>query len=161
MSLIVEDGTGKVDAESYNSVAATSTYCAAMGYATWGAATEADQEIALRRASQFLDSNWSFPGCKLVHMQALEWPRDWYPDDNVTWPIKNLTEATAELAVKALAGALSADEDDRAVKSEKVGPIAIEYGDSRYGGQMRYALVDNLMNKLTAGSRYNIRVERA
>lgn len=77
MALIVEDGTGLPDAESYVSVANCSTYCVKHGL-TFDTAVTADAESALRRATEFLDYTYRqrFPGSRTHRRnQALEWPR--------------------------------------------------------------------------------------
>lgn len=163
MALIVEDGTGKVDAEAYAAVVDADAYHTAMGNTAWAALTTLEKEVALRIASQYVDVTYDFQGVKLVHNQALEWPRDWYPDNNYSWPIKNLTAAVCELALKSRTQALTVDQEDRAVKKETVGPVAVEYADSAQGGQVRFAIVDKLMAKLlgASGGAFNMRLERA
>ena len=78
MALIIEDGTGKSDAESYVSVADCITYCDNRGL-TFSTGTTAEQEQALRRATVWLDGayrsryvGWRKDG----RSQALEWPRE-------------------------------------------------------------------------------------
>ena len=50
MALIVEDGSGKLDSESYISVADCTTYCTAHGLTAW-TGTDAAKETALRNAT--------------------------------------------------------------------------------------------------------------
>lgn len=106
MALIVEDGTGKSDAESYLSVADCDTYWTKHGDpTTWSGATTAAKEEALRMATQYLDVVYGarFRGYRVDEDQSLAWPRsgiidrDGYevPDDAL--PSK-LEEATAEAA---------------------------------------------------------------
>lgn len=160
MTLIVEDGTGLSSAESYVSVATATTYHAALGNTAWATATlvEADVEVALRRATQYIDSHYRFRGEPLTSTQALAFPRDL----GLTWPIRRLTHATCELALRALSGTLHADQDDRAVTREKIGPIEVDYGSPQFAGQTRYAVADDLLAPLTAGgARGTMRIERA
>lgn len=163
MTLVVEDGTGLVNAESYISVLQADEYHAAMGNTSWAAATEEAREIALRKATQYVDMSYSFRGYKTTLSQSLEWPRDWYPDDYVEWPIRNLKAAVAELALRALTTALTTDQEDRGVVEESVGPVSVKYSDSRFAGQVRFHVVDSLMSKLVGvGSNVsNMRLERA
>lgn len=161
MAIIVEDGTGVSGAESYLSVATVSAYHAAMLNTAWAAATTAQQEAALRKATQYVDHRYRFRGEKLRIEQGLEWPRDWWPNDWNEWPIKQLKEAVCELALRALSGSLYVDQEDRSVESETVGPISVAYGPSRFGGQVRYAAVDDIMKALTVGGRNSLRIEVA
>ena len=77
MALVVEDGTGKVDAESYDSVAGISATLAKTGEdAAWLAlASETIREQVARKATRVLDSEYRFRGVKGTAGQALEWPR--------------------------------------------------------------------------------------
>ena len=132
--------------ESYASVATATAYHAKMGNAAWSAATEANQEIALRRATQYLDSKYAFKGEPYELDQPLSFPRTGFD-----WPVRKLVDATCELALRALDGPLLVDLDASAVKSEKVGPIEIQYDYTTNSGQTRYALIDDLLRDLVAG----------
>lgn len=72
MSLIIEDGTGKPDAESFASAADYVAYAAKFGLTV--PATEAEQEANLRNAAlQMQTMTWK--GCPAHSDQALSWPR--------------------------------------------------------------------------------------
>lgn len=157
MTLIVEDGSGRADAESYISVSDATAYHAAMGNTAWSAADPVAQEAALRRATQYLDAHYRFAGSRLTEMQALAWPRD-----AAEWPVRSVLDATCEGALRALSGPLYTDEGAAPVTRETVGPITVEYGASQSGGQARYALIDDLLRSLLAVSgRLTLRLERA
>lgn len=160
--LVVEDGTGLANAESYLSVDDANAYHTKFRNAAWGGEVP-DLEAALRKATQFIDASFRFRGCKLTTTQALQWPRDARTMANweLTWPVANLQQACAELAVRALVDSLYTDQPDAAVKSETVGPISVTYADAMNGGQVRYAIVDDLLNEYTGSSRNSIRIERA
>lgn len=160
MSLIIEDGTGLPDAESYVSVADADQYAQAMGLSSWLATdvTEAQKETALRRATQYVDSRYQYKNSKQDADQALEWPRVGYP-----WPLKRVLNATCELAVRALTGELYTDvapEDN--IKSETIGPLTTVYQDAENGRQVRFAVVDDLLAPyVSTGKTTMIRLERA
>jgi hypothetical protein len=160
--LIVEDGTGKPDAESYLSVDDANAYFAKFGNPAWSGEVP-DLERALRRATQYLDSEYRFKGSKLTTTQALEWPRDSYTMSclGLTWPVAKLQQACAELAVRALSDSLYTDQSDAAVKSESIGPISVTYAASANGGQVRYAIADELLAQFTMGGRNSVRIEVA
>jgi hypothetical protein len=76
MTLTVETGAGLADSDSYAGVADADTYAGNYGL-TW-AGDDAAKEVALRRATAFLDANYRarFPGYRVRRRdQALEWPR--------------------------------------------------------------------------------------
>lgn len=54
MALIVEDGTGLADAESYLSVADADTYHADRNNEAWQDYSTAEKEAALRKATQYI-----------------------------------------------------------------------------------------------------------
>lgn len=157
MSLIVEDGNGLATAESYVSVVDADAYHLALGNTAWAAASLSDKEIALRRGTQYIDARYSFRSTQnWPDSQALQWPRAGY-----LWPQKALTAATCEAARRALSGELYSDQDSAAVVSETIGPISITYGSQRFGGQVRFSIIDDLLARLTAGGSSGIRIERA
>lgn len=72
MPLIIEDGTGKPDAESYASAEDLVMYAAKFGAII--PADEPEQEALLRRASLAMDG-MTWKGRKTSSDQALAWPR--------------------------------------------------------------------------------------
>ena len=81
LTLIKEDGTGKVDANSYAISADGDAYHDGHLYATaWTGATLANKEKALVMATRLIDGEYQFNGFKLSDAQALQWPRERCPD---------------------------------------------------------------------------------
>lgn len=156
MPLIVEDGTGLADAESYISVADATVYHAARGNAAWAAlASDTLREQYLRRATDYMhasyDSRWA--GYRVKTTQALSWPRNEVPikdassfgfaywaNDAVPAIVAN---ACAELALRAVSGELMPDLE-RAVRRERVGPIDTEYEPGALQST-RFEAVDNML----------------
>ena len=75
MALIIEDGTGKPDADSYVSTIDADAFWSSRGEAAWAAASQTDKEIALRRAFDYLALAYSWPGQPLQTDQSGCWPR--------------------------------------------------------------------------------------
>jgi len=81
LTLIKEDGTGRVDANSYASAADGDAYHDGHLYASaWTAATTANKEAALVFATRLIDSQVQFSGWRAHDEQALQWPRESCPD---------------------------------------------------------------------------------
>jgi hypothetical protein len=81
LTLIKEDGTGKVDANSYASVADGDAYFEGHLYATaWTAATSGTKAAALVMATRLVDTQFQFNGYRAHETQALQWPRERCPD---------------------------------------------------------------------------------
>jgi len=76
MPFTVETGAGVSGANSYISVAAAT---ALLSYhpnvALWTAATDGNKELALMRATDYLDVRWRWYGDALSDEQGLQWPR--------------------------------------------------------------------------------------
>lgn len=169
MTIIVEDGTGKPDAESYASVADLRTYCDNFGYAAIAALSDARLEVLLRQATQYMLGQYSaaWQGERAVPGQRLDWPRtgvvaygqdvpsNIVPDD--------VRDACSLLATKAQAGPLN-PQGGQTVKRVKVGPLEKEY-DNEYGNnsaQPRYFDVGALaVPYLVSSNPYSVKLVRA
>lgn len=76
MSLIVEDGTGMMDSNSYVSVADADAYFKLRGIMTWDILPESDKESALVNGTDYIGVRWPcFKGEPLNEFQALPFPR--------------------------------------------------------------------------------------
>lgn len=130
MTLIIEDGTGKTDAESF----ATATELVGYGlrYGIAVPATAAAQEALLRRAAdQMLSLSWK--GSKTHASQALPWPRSGAVVGGEILPASSIP-ARIQYGQMALACEMYADDLDPpeqrrgAVVREKVeGAVEVEY----------------------------------
>lgn len=165
MALIVEDGTGLTTAESYASVADATTYHASFGNTDWAASTTGEQEIALRKATAYLDQVYSdsWIGNRKTAEQALDWPRvyaydtDGYLIDDDVVPIQ-VKKATYEAALRVIQGLLltpdiTSSESDITFEKVQVGPISI--AQSFQGGKseaVTFPVIAKILNKVTNGS---------
>lgn len=135
MALVVEDGTGRSDAESYLSVAAANTFHTNHGNSAWSGA-DAAKEQALRRATRYVDGHYRarWKGFKRLRTQALEWPRydvydlSGYDVDSDSVPAA-VQHATAEAALREIAspGSLQPDLERGGMvqsKSVQAGPVS-------------------------------------
>lgn len=158
MALVVEDGTGKANAESYISVADATTYHADRGNTAWAAlATDALREQALRNATEYMVQVYRlrWKGFRMTATQALDWPRSFvylepvltgsnesYPQlvSDVIVPT-DVSRQCAQLALRASTGTALIADAGQTVKKEKVGPLEVEY--SEYSpSTIRYPSVD-------------------
>lgn len=140
MAFVVEDGTGKPDANSYGAVADADAYFSERGITTW-AGTNDEKQSYLIRATDYIEGRFSnsFIGTKKTSAQALSWPRTNANDipDNVV-PVK-LQRACFEYALRARTSALAPDlQVDPSGMSvvatkKKVGPIETEYAVAQTG----------------------------
>lgn len=141
MALVVEDGTGRSDAEAYVSVADADAYFAARSTpSAWSSSTNDQKEAALRMAAEFLDMTYGlrWKGKRVSTTQALDWPRSGVEGkDGLLLSSSSLPEAlvraNAELAARQRSAELVPDESagttDISKESVQVGPIrkSVEY----------------------------------
>lgn len=159
MTLIVEDGTGRADAQAYCSVAFSDAYHVSRGLTVWMSMLTEEKEAALVRATQFITQEYRrrWAGWRTSQTQALDWPRVGVPV--IDGPIEGglvasnivpieVQQATAELALKAAAVDLSPDIDrSSAVKREKLDVLEVEYRDNA-PMRTRYQSTENLLAPL-------------
>lgn len=176
MTLIVEDGTGRADAESYASVATANSYHQARGSDAWDLLDDPAKEQALRCATDYMGQAYRmrWAGYRVSNTQALDWPRyevprpdsvsstlgyggfSYYASDAVPAEVQ---KACCELAIRAAAGELAADLDAPVVR-EKLGPIETEYAVGQRQTK-KYQAVDALLAPLLTGSGSSMKVSRA
>lgn len=167
MAIVVEDGTGKSDAEAYISVADADTYFSKRGFALWATLTTDQKEESLRRGTDFMSQQYRerWAGIRKTTTQALDWPRyevprrdvgDYYETTVVPTEVKN---ACAELAYRASSETLAPDLGVP-VTSKTVGPISITYATGARQTKV-YRAVENMLAPLLKASGSMIRVVRA
>ena len=171
MKIIIENGAGLPDAESYASVAAADARCASLGLTAWAALAEASKEIALRKAMIFMATyrtRWA--GRRVYQHQALDWPRYNVVVDGFILPSSSLpldvVNACIDLAVRAGSGEdllPDLDTGSNAIKRDKVGPIDTEYFQNTTDARERFVAVDALLAPYfgAAGGGNSIKVTRA
>jgi len=137
MAFIVEDGTGKADANAYVSVAFVTAYLTETGNeSAWSALGSTLQEQAIVRASRYIDQRFArrFMSTKRLRTQALQWPRyDIYDASGQLWVSSDevpaeVQKATAEYAQRASVGASELITDPSSSRTpmeskKKIGPI--------------------------------------
>jgi len=134
--VVVEDGSGLTNSNSYASVAEGNAYHEAHTYATtWTGAATATKEAALVFATRLLDQHVAWYGARCTEDQALRWPRlgvldlDGYEiDSNVIPP--ELKNATCELARLLIASDRTADSSGMGLRSVQAGSVAVEWDKS-------------------------------
>jgi hypothetical protein len=138
MPLIIEDGSGKADADSYQTVAAFKLYCDDRGM-SYAGHSDADIERALRQGTNYIDTAFRYKGNRSLASQALEFPRsnlvDWSGFTITGLPVR-VVRACSELAFRALSQPLMEDLDRGGkVVSESVGSISVTYAQDAPAGK--------------------------
>ena len=158
MTIIVEDGTGLANAESYVSVVDANTYHSKFGNDAWTDLDTSVKEQLLRKATDYMVAQYrlQYAGYRRYSTQSLDWPRLYVPlidslsanvfpqyvdFDIVPTTVKN---ACAELALKAYTAILMQDLTQGVIR-EKVDVIEVEY-DKFSPHQTRYEQIDAMLS---------------
>ena len=164
--IVVEDGSGVANADSYITVAEARAYAAKRGFTTFDALTDGEVEAKIILAMDVVESyRGSFKGTKASSTQALQWPRaDVYIDGteiaSTTIPTE-LKNALSQLSVDAVSSTLQPNLGGRTVTREKVDVVEIEY--AARGASAEYTVFDKFETMLepllsSTGPLYTVRV---
>ena len=159
--LIVEDGSIVADANSYVTYDYALAYHALRGNSAWAAGSEINQQYAIIRATQAVDSIYKgkWKGTPTEYgTQELEWPRSGVTvgstsidDDVIPAAIK---KAVCEAALRELAEANSMTPDlDRGgeIKRVKADTVEVEYMDGA-NSTTTFTAIDGLLADLVTGT---------
>lgn len=132
-----EDGTGRVDAVSFVSLADADAYHALRVNTAWAAAEEPAREAALVKATDWIVANFGeeWAGVQTFPLGLLPFPRTGLvnPATGYVYELgempKAIIYATCELALEALAGALynNTNPGSPQVIEDTIGPITTKY----------------------------------
>jgi len=106
MTIVIEDGSVVLDANSYITVSGVDSYASDYGYSSWGTTTDTIKEQSLLRGMRYIEG-LSFKGCRSTEDQSLAFPRsdlydrDDYLIDSTTVPAKVIS-AVCEAAIMSL-----------------------------------------------------------
>ena len=181
--IIVEDGTGKPDAESYASVEYADEYHAKRNNTAWALLTTAVKEASLIKATDYMMQQYRlrWAGSRTTAEQALDFPRAFVPRDDGQYAsyenlninngnfyyandvvLKEVQNACVELALRASVAELSADlEPVGNVKSESVdGAVSVAYTENNIARYKIYRMVDEMLKPFLLGSGVSFKVSR-
>ena len=154
--MVVEDGTGLSNADSFVSVAYADTYFTTRGVNAWASLT--NKEALLIKATDYIEAVYS-ESWKVVTLndtQSLSFPR--IIDDSTVYPDR-LLKAVCELALKANDGDLLVDVEQRTIE-EKVDVITVKYAE--YSDQKtQYSMVYGLISPYLLSTGVNKKAMRA
>ena len=150
-TIVVEDGSGKTDSNSYISEAGLTTYATDRGITLTG-----DAAVLLIQAMDYIEQQ-PFKGYKLTDDQALQWPRgnvmiDGYSVGTDEIPVL-LQDALCEVALGVDAGNNPLAAEGRSTKREKVDVIEVEYMDGARNKTYLAAAEAKLHKLLKVGGR--------
>jgi hypothetical protein len=160
VNLIVEDGSGISDSNSYCDLDFALEYCVNHGYTSWVDMTEAEQKVYLIKGTSFVDNFYEWKGYKRTSVQSLEFPRNGLIDNNRTEILgipNNLKKAVIEAAFINLSSEVDnlfvSRDENGAIKRQKVDELEVEYfGESETAeAEAEYKTTYQVLNKLLKG----------
>ncbi len=150
MALIIEDGSGVDNANSYDTIDNMKAYATARGLTLTGTATVIEQRVAV--VMDYLESLRNrYKGVKTVSTYALQWPREGVLIDGVA--IANniipteLKQAEAQLVYEVQEGAtLTPNSEGPFITREKIDELETEYSEKiKTGSVERLGKVESLL----------------
>lgn len=160
VTLIVEDGSGISDSNSYCDLDFALEYCVNHGYTSWIDMTEDEQKVYLIKGTSFVDNFYEWKGYKRTSVQSLEFPRNGLIDNNKTEILgipNNLKKAVIEAAFINLSSEVDnlfvSRDENGAIKRQKVDELEVEYfGESEATEtEAEYKTTYQVLNKLLKG----------
>lgn len=129
-----------VGTDAYDSLANVDSYHASRGNSAWAAVTDATaREVFIRKATDWVDRNFSFIGDQATASQRLKWPRKYaelegyaLSETSIPWQV---AEATAIIADIFRQGTVDLEgivtNDSASLQMQKVDVITIQYDTAR------------------------------
>ena len=162
ITLVVENGTGLPDANSYCDLDYAVEYCTMKGYTDWLKLTENQQKIFIIRGTEFVDNFYTWKGIRHRQSQSMAFPRDdiydddRYPVDGIPDKLKKACIEAAFLNASSSANTLFSTKDENGkVKKQKVDTLEVEYFNAEQSGlsaaDVDYKTIYDILNKLLKG----------
>ena len=150
--MIVEDGTGKSDANSYVSVEFADSYFSARGVSEWVALDQQVKEQLLIKGTDFIDNIYQWNGKREFEAQALRFPRvdifD-YEGAEIQGIPTCLKQTVCDASWIAKSNELFQTSDANGnVVSEKIGELAFTYANGNKETVASSTLYDSINTKL-------------
>ena len=162
ITLVVENGTGLPDANSYCDLDYAVEYCTMKGYTDWLKLSENQQKIFIIRGTEFVDNFYTWKGIRHKQSQSMAFPRDdiydddRYPVDGIPDKLKKACIEAAFLNASSSANTLFSTKDENGkVKKQKVDTLEVEYFNAEQSGlsaaDVDYKTIYDILNKLLKG----------
>lgn len=163
INLIVENGNGQPDANSYCDLDFALEYCTMKGYSDWQKLSENEQKIYLIRGTEFVDNYYEWKGFRRLKNQSMAFPRvelydtDHYEVEGIPERLKKACVEAAWLNASSGTDTLFTTEDENGkIKRQKVDSLEVEYfekssSSSTNSSEIDYTSIYGILNKLLKG----------
>lgn len=166
VSLILEDGTGKANANTYATLEYADAYHRSLGRASWAELDGDTRRSRLVIATRYIDGSYPWKGARRYRDQRLAFPRTGVVDMD-KFPVEGIPESlvmavceAAFIAVTDEALFLTKDANGQVKREAVENAVEVEYyqreGSSEYVSV--YTVLDSLLRGLyrTAGTRQSV-----
>lgn len=163
IELIIEDGSGVPNANSYCDLDFALEYCAMKGYNDWLNLSEDEQKIYLIRGTEFVDNFYDWKGTRSFLNQSMSFPRE-DVFDNDHFKVRGIPDKLKKACIEAAwlnntSGSdtlFSSKDVNGQVKKQKVDTLEVEYfakdnNTSLVSSQIDYTTIYDILNKLLKG----------
>lgn len=163
IELIIEDGSGVPNANSYCDLDFALEYCAMKGYNDWLNLSEDEQKIYLIRGTEFVDNFYDWKGTRSFINQSMSFPRE-DVFDNDHFKVRGIPDKLKKACIEAAwlnntSGSdtlFSSKDVNGQVKKQKVDTLEVEYfakdnNTSLVSSQIDYTTIYDILNKLLKG----------
>lgn len=162
ITLVVENGMGLPNANSYCDLDFAIEYCTMKGYTDWLKLTENQQKIFIIRGTEFVDNFYTWKGIRKRQSQSMAFPRDNIYDDD-KYPVEGIPDKLKKACIEAAflnasssANTLFSTKDENGkVKKQKVDTLEVEYFNAEQSGMtgadVDYKTIYDILNKLLKG----------
>lgn len=152
--MIVEDGTGMTDSDSYVSVVFADNYFSSRGITEWNNLETEQKEQALIKGTDYVDNSFKWYGTKLNAEQSLRFPREniFEYDGTEIKGIPNVLKQAvcdASLVVSRGTELFQTKNENGIVTSETIGELSFSYqNDIAQSGQTLYDSINTRLRGL-------------
>ena len=162
ITLVVEDGTGRSDANSYCDLDFALEYCVMKGYSNWLTLSENEQKVFIIRGTEFVDNFFTWKGIRHTQSQSMAFPRDEIYDDD-RYPVNGIPDRLKKACIEAafLNASSGSDtlfvtkDENGKVKKQKVDSLEVEYFSTQQNNEkastVDYTSIYDILNKLLKG----------
>lgn len=163
VELVVEDGLGIENANSYVDLDFALEYCTMKGYSNWKDLSEEEQKVFLIRGTDFVDNFFIWKGYRRYKTQSLSFPReevfdlDGYRVDSIPINLKKACVEAAWLNAESGTDTLFTTKDENGnIKRQKVDSLEVEYfskseSNTNKNSSVDYTSIYDILNKLLKG----------
>ena len=161
ITLVVEDGTGLPNANSYCDLDFAIEYCTMKGYTDWLKLSDSEQKVFIIRGTEFVDNFYNWKGIRHKQSQSMSFPRDEIYDDD-KYPVNGIPERLKKACIEAAflnsssgtSTLFSTKDENGGIKKQKVDTLEVEYFGNQKSGDsssVDYTTIYDVLNKLLKG----------